>query len=103
MHDFAVLALLALAVMVVIDFLGDYLGDRIPAAILTFVAAIAAVWVLDYSVFTAWDVAIDNGDFGTVLTGFMVAGLTLPWRALLGYLRHDSGTGSDSGHLRRAA
>lgn len=103
MHDFAVLALLALAVLVVVDFLDSYLGDYIPKAIVTFVAAIAAVWVLDYSVFTAWDVAIDNGDFGTLLTGFMVAGLTLPWRAVLGYLHHDTGAGSDSGHLRRAA
>lgn len=103
MHDFAVLALLALAVMVVVDFVDGFTSDMIPTAILTFVAAIAAVWVLDYSVFTAWDVAIDNGDFGTVLTGFMVAGLTLPWRAVLGYLRHDSDAGHDSGHLRRAA
>lgn len=108
MYEFAIVVLLALAVVKLVDFLTDAVGALEPMrSLLTFVAAIGAVWLLDYSVFAGWDVAIRNEAVGVWLTGFMVAGLTVPWRALFTFLTHDKATrdetlGEHRG-LRRAA
>ena len=90
MYDFAIVALLALATLKLVDFLTDAVAPLRPLrSILTFVIAIAAVLLLDYSVFAGWGVSIRNATLGTWLTGFMVAGMTVPWRALFAYLTHD--------------
>jgi hypothetical protein len=93
MYDFAIVALLALATVKLVDFLADNLpvADRM-RSLLTFVIAIAAVWVLDYSLFDGFGVDVRNQDTGIWLTGFMVAGLTSPWRAIFGWLTHDRAT-----------
>ena len=56
MYDFAVIALLALGMIKLVDFLVDMVPRQIPAlrSLLTFGAAIGAVWALDYSVFEGW-------------------------------------------------
>ena len=107
MHDFAVIALLALAVVKLVDFvceLIDYKGLRSP---LTFVAGIGLAWMLDYSMFAGWDVAVRDADAGMWVTGFVIAGMTVPWRALFGYLTHERATGDETlgehTPLRRAA
>ncbi|HWS47634.1 MAG TPA: hypothetical protein VN636_17365 [Acidimicrobiia bacterium] len=90
MYDFAVVALLALATLKLVDFLTDAVARLRPfRSLLTFVIAIGAALALDYSVFTGWGIAIRNATLGTWITGFVVAGLTVPWRALFGYLTHD--------------
>ena len=83
MYDFAVVALLALAALKLVDFL----SDAVPAvqkmrSLLTFVVAVGGTVLLDYSVFRAWGIDIRNATVGTWITGFIVAGLTVPWRAL---------------------
>ena len=90
MYDFAVMALLALAVIKAVDFLAQNIAalDRL-RSVLTFVAAVVAVWAIDYSLFERFDIAVRDRDTGMWLTGFMVAGLTVPWRALFGWLTHD--------------
>ena len=90
MYDFAIVALLALATVKLVDFL----SDAVPQigrfrSLLTFVIAVGATLMLDYSVFSAWGVGIRNETVGTWVTGFVVAGMTVPWRALFGYLTHD--------------
>jgi hypothetical protein len=90
MYQFAIVALLALAVVKVVDFL----DGAIPAlsgfrSLLTFILSIASVWALDYSVFEGFGVATRNADLAMLMTGFIVAGLTSPWRALFGYMTHD--------------
>ena len=108
MYDFAIVALLALATVKLVDFLADNLPvvDRMKS-LLTFVIAIAAVWVLDYSLFDGFGVDVRNQDTGIWLTGFMVAGLTSPWRAVFGWLTHDRATVDETlGHhspLRKVA
>ena len=97
MYDFAVVALLALATLKVVDFL----TDAIPAlakmrGLLTFVIAVGATVLLDYSVFTAWGIDVRNATVGMWSTGFIVAGLTVPWRALFGYLTHDRATADET-------
>ncbi|GIU90825.1 MAG: hypothetical protein KatS3mg010_1924 [Acidimicrobiia bacterium] len=97
MYDFAVVALLALATLKLVD----YVTELVPAlrkyrALATFVLAIAATVGLDYSVFSGWGVEIRDADLGTWITGFMVAGLTVPWRAIFGFLTHDRAAGDET-------
>jgi hypothetical protein len=93
MYDFAVVALLALAVVKAVDFVTDNLGDmKRMRSLLTFVAGIGVVWLLDYSLFDGWGIAIRNGDTGMWMTGLVVAGMTTPWRALFGWLTHERAT-----------
>ena len=97
MYEFAVVALLALATVKVVDFLSDNvpLVERF-RSLLTFIVAVGATVWLDYSLFQGWDVAIRNGTLGIWITGFVVAGLTVPWRAVFGWLTHDRATGDES-------
>ena len=97
MYDFAIVALMALAVVKVVDFLTDNIpGIARFKSLLTFVLAIVAVMGLDYSVFEAWGIGIRNHDYGVWMTGFMVAGATVPWRAMFGWLTHDHATRDDT-------
>lgn len=90
MYDFAVVALLALATLKLVDYVSDVAEPvRKVRSLLTFVVAVGATVLLDYSVFAGWGIDIRNADMGTWITGFMVAGLTVPWRAVFGYLTHD--------------
>jgi hypothetical protein len=93
MYQFAIVALLALATVKLVDFLAGNLPsvERL-RSLLGFVVGIGAVWMLDYSLFEEWGVAVRNHDTGIWVTGFMVAGLTVAWRALFGYLTHDRAT-----------
>jgi len=97
MYEFAVVVLLALATVKVVDFLSDNvpLFERF-RSLLTFIVAVGATVWLDYSLFQGWDVAIRNETLGIWITGFVVAGLTVPWRAVFGWLTHDRATGDES-------
>jgi hypothetical protein len=97
MYEFAIVALLALATVKVVDFLSDNvpLIERF-RSVLTFIVAVGVTVWLDYSLFQGWDVAIRNEDLGIWITGFVVAGLTVPWRAAFGWLTHDRATGDES-------
>ena len=107
MYQFAIVALLALAAVKLVDFI----DGAIPAvsgfrSVLTFVFGIASVWALDYSLFDGFGIATRSHDLGMIITGFMVSGLTVPWRALFGYMTHDRAAGDEtlggSSHMRAA-
>jgi hypothetical protein len=90
MYTFAIVALLALATVKLVDFL----ADNVPAAdrfrsVLTFVLAIGGVVALDYSMFEGFGAAVRDRDLGVWMTGFLVAGMTVPWRAAFTWLTHD--------------
>jgi hypothetical protein len=98
MYDFAVVALLALATLKLVDYVTDVVEPvRKFRSLLTFVVAIGATMLLDYSVFAGWGIDIRNADdMGAIVTGFIVAGMTVPWRALFGYLTHDRATSDET-------
>jgi len=97
MYDFAVVALLALAALNLVDFLSDAVPQvQKMRSLLTFVVAVGGTVLLDYSVFRAWGIDIRSATIGTWVTGFIVAGLTVPWRALFGFLTHDRATGDET-------
>jgi hypothetical protein len=90
MYDFAIVALLALAKLKLVDFLTDSVPQlRNMRTLLTFVVAVGATVLIDYSVFSGFGITIRNATVGTWVTGFIVAGMTVPWRALFAYLTHD--------------
>lgn len=102
MYQFAVVALLALAVVKFVDFL----LASVPAldgfrAVLPFVMGIAAVFTLDYSLFEGYGIAIRNDDMGTILTGFIVAGLTTPWRAIFSWMTREGAADETLGGGRK--
>jgi hypothetical protein len=108
MYDFAIVALLALGTVKVVDFLADSVARlRAWKSLLTFVAAVGVVVALDYSLFANFGIAVRNETLGVWITGFMVAGATVGWRAIFGYLTHDRATRDetlgDHRPLRRAA
>src|SRR5882757_10524836 len=97
MYDFAVVALLALATLKLVDFLSDAIPQlRNLRSFLTFVLGVGATVLLDYSVFRGFGIGIRNDSVGVWITGFVVAGMTVPWRALFGYLTHDRATADET-------
>jgi hypothetical protein len=97
MYHFAIVALLALATLKLVDFLSDNVPglDRL-RSLLTFAVAIVGVWAIDYSVFDGFGVSVRNDTLGMWVTGFIVAGMTVPWRAVFGYLTHDRAAGDET-------
>jgi hypothetical protein len=107
-YDFAVVAMLALAVVKVVDFLSDSVTQlHRMRSVLTFLAGLGAVWAMDYSLFDRYEIALRNRSVGIWMTGFMVCGATVAWRAMFAWLTHDRATGDETlgAHtgLRRAA
>jgi hypothetical protein len=97
MYHFAVIALLALATVKVVDFLTDNVGalERF-RSLLAFVVAIGSVWALDYSIFAGFGIAVRDAAVGTWVTGFLVAGMTVPWRAAFAWLTHEKAVGDET-------
>ena len=108
MYTFAIVALLALATVKLVDFLGDNIPmlDRM-RSLMTFVVAVAATVWLDWSLFDGFNTDISDRDLGVWITGFCVAGMTVPWRAVFGYLTRDRAMSDETlGHhspLRKVA
>lgn len=91
MYDFAIVALMALALVKTVDFVVDQMsGMERMRSLLTFVGGIGAMWALDYSLFGSWDIDVRDDTLGIWITGFMVAGLTVVWRAVFSYLTHHT-------------
>jgi hypothetical protein len=108
MYDFAVVALLALAVVKTVDFVTDTIEPlHRMRSVLAFLAGFGAVWLLDYSLFEGFGITVRNHASGVWMTGFIVVGMTVAWRALFGFLTHDRAEGDESlgvhTFLRRAA
>lgn len=108
MYHFAVITLLALASLKLVDFISDNVGALARfRSLLTFVAGIGAVWLLDYSLFDGFAIDVRDHDAGVWITGFIVAGLTVPWRAMFAWLTHAKAMGDetlgDHAPIRRVA
>ena len=97
MYDFAVVALLALAVVKVVDFLTDTIAPFTRMrSVLTFLGGLGAVWALDYSLFDRFDITVRSHAYGIWMTGFIVCGATVAWRAMFAWLTHDRAEGDET-------
>lgn len=108
MYTFAIIALLGLATVKLVDFACETVSSLRPLrSLLTFVVAVGSVLALDFSMFDGWKASVDSRTFGVWVTGFAVAGITVAWRAVFGYLTHDHATRDETlgehTSLRRAA
>lgn len=93
MYNFAIVALLGLAVYKTVDFLLGLLGIELSSAIKTFVTlgiGVLATEVLDYSVFAAWGVNVRDAWMGPFFTGLMVGAMTYVWDEALGIVESYS-------------
>ncbi len=110
MYDFAVVALLGLALAKVMDLVSRLTGIEGTVRVAgSFVVAVLAVWAIDYSVFASWEIDVRETWMGPVFTGLVVAGLGAAWDQLLDALAarvggaRASGTRIESTTPRQAA
>jgi len=97
MYHFAIVAMLALGTLKLVDFVVDNVnGLERFRSLFTFIVAVGAVWTLDYSLFDGFGIAVRDRDTGMWITGFLVAGMTVPWRAMFAYLTHEKATGDET-------
>lgn len=102
MYQFAVVALLGLAVLKVVDMIEDLVpGLARFRAVATFAVAVAAVVALDYSVFAGFGVSLRDATIGTWVTGLIVGSLASAWQAALGWLGSAERTTPASGRSDR--
>ena len=93
MYVFCIMALMALGTVKLVDFVVDFLPETTGMrTLLTFVASVGGMWILDFSIFEGFGIAVRDHATGVWITGFMVAGMTSAWRAVFGYLTHDHAT-----------
>ena len=88
MYQFAVVALLGLAVLKVVDLIEELVpGIARFRALATFTLAVAAVVAIDYSVFAGFGVTLREASMGTWITGLIVGSMASAWQAALSWLR----------------
>lgn len=103
MYQFAVVALLGLAVLKVVDLVEELVpGTARFRTLATFVLAVAAVVAIDYSVFAGFDIALRESTMGPWVTGVIVGSLASVWHAVLSWLRSPERLTHDTTRPERA-
>jgi hypothetical protein len=95
MYDFAIVALLGLAVLKVAELLEELVPglDRFHT-LMTFTLGLVAAVAADYSLFAGYHVVLRESWMGTWGTGLIVGAFAAVWRAALGYLTPGAATTS---------
>lgn len=93
MHDFAVLAMIGLAVFAVVDGVDHALFRRMfprytwpMRALLALVLGMAFTWMTDYTVFASWGIPLRSLWMGPVATGLMIGGAGMAWRETFNFI-----------------
>ena len=87
MYDFAVVALLGLAVFKLVDLLESVVPPlRRMHALVALGLGVVAALVLDYSVFRGFGITLRNDTLGIWATGLMIGGMGTVWRAALAWI-----------------
>jgi hypothetical protein len=102
MYEFGITMLLGLALMTVVTLLVDYLPtiDRYRRAV-TVLLAVGGAYLLDFSLFSGFGIGLREEWMGPVFTGLIVAGSTMVWSAVLGWLGHDEKHDAGTAKSRR--
>jgi hypothetical protein len=99
MYEFAIVALLGLALFKVVDLLEDIVPSLAKFhSLVTLVLGVAATVGLSYSMFAGWHVVLRNSHMGMWATGFIVAGTTSCWRAVFHWLGSAEGDAPEVRH-----
>ncbi|MDQ6927304.1 MAG: hypothetical protein M3159_01420 [Actinomycetota bacterium] len=87
MYEFAVIALLGLAVLKVAELVEEFVpGLARFHTFQTFLLAVTAIVVADYSIFTGYHIPLREAWMGTWATGLIVGAIASAWSAVLGFL-----------------
>jgi hypothetical protein len=101
-YHFAIVALMALAVLKVVDLIEDFVPSITRVhAVVTFALAIVAAIVIDYSMFDGFGVALRERDYGVWLTGVTIGSMSTVWRVAFGWLGSDEGARPEERHHSR--
>lgn len=101
MHDLIITVLLGLALFKIVDLLEEVVpGLTRFHTLVTMVLAIAGSMLLDYSVFTGYEIDLREAWMGTAVTGLAIAGTTSVWRALFHWMGTDEGDAPEQRHQR---
>lgn len=87
MYDFAIVALLGLAIWKTVGLVLGFLGTDLTSsfkALLTLGLGVVAALTLDYSVFAGWGISISDATYGQVMTGLMAGSMAYVWHHALG-------------------
>jgi hypothetical protein len=99
MYDFAVVALMGLALWKVVDLLEDFVpGMTRFHNLATIVLGVAAAVAADYSLFKGFHVALRDSWMGPWATGLVIAGTTSAWRAAFHWLGSNEGDAPEERH-----
>ena len=99
MYNFAIVALLGLALFKLVDLLEDLVpGLAKLHTLVTVVLGVAAAVAIDYSVFRGFHVVLRDTWMGMWATGFIVAGTTSAWRAMFHWLGSNEGDAPEQRH-----
>lgn len=103
MYQFAVVALLGLAVLKVVDLLEELVPATVRFRTLaTLTVAVAAVVAIDYSVFAGFGVTLREASIGPWITGLIVGSVASAWQATLSWLGHRDTATVDTSRPDRA-
>jgi hypothetical protein len=99
MYEFAVIALLGLAVLKVAELAEEFVPTLTRFhTLLTFTLGVAAVVAADFSIFAGYHIPLREAWMGTWATGLIVGSTASAWNVVLGYLSpSESG---DASHRR---
>lgn len=102
MYEFAVIALLGLAVLKVAELLEEFVPNLTRFhTLLTFLFAVTAVVAADFSIFAGYHIPLRESWMGTWATGLIVGSMASAWTVVLGYLSpSESGATSTRRHER---
>jgi hypothetical protein len=99
MYTFAATLLLGLALFKMVDVLEELVPDltKLHGAV-TLGLAIATAFVIDFSLFEGFEVALREDWMGTLFTGAAIAGATTVWRSAFHWVGSSGGEEPDVRH-----
>ncbi len=111
MHEFAILLLGGLLTLKTVDLFDHLTPSRMHGAAATLLSALIGIgyaFLLDFSVFSAWDVGVRSELIGILATGLFMSALAAVWPALLGAVhgwihRDDTSSAGAEPRLTQAA
>lgn len=89
MYEFAILLLGGLVTAKAVDFLRGLAKEMHGSGVLllTGLVGVGVAFLMDFSIFTGWGVAVRADWVGTLLTGLFMGGLAGAWHHSLGMMR----------------
>src|SRR5687767_3551796 len=89
MYNFAILALLGLALWKTVGMVLGLIGKDFASSVkslITLALGVVTAFVLDYSLFAGWGIDVSNTDVATAVTGLMIGSMAYVWHYAIGLI-----------------